>query len=182
MRKLPLHSLADRHPGLTPPIADSLCEAASICLSRHLSPPSEITLHNNDSSKLYSVEWPEPDLRTTRAWANDINATELGACGVSLVAVEMERGLVTIGRAETRTGADYYIAPPGHSGEDFEDCIRLEVSGVDKGNQSILRSRLSQKVKQAQVGNSNLPAIAAVVGFAAQSVIIADVEDRDALE
>ena len=29
------------------------------------------------------------------------------------------------------TGADYYVAPPGNSPEDLEDCLRLEVSGVD---------------------------------------------------
>lgn len=182
MRKLPLHSLSDRHPGLTPSVADTLCEAAGVCLSRHASPPSEITLLNNGDPKLCSLEWTEPDTRTKRAWANEIDTTELGACGVSLAAVELERGLVTVGRAETQTGADYYVALPGHSGEDLEDCIRLEVSGVDKGNQSIIRSRLSQKIKQARAGDSNLPAIAAVVGFSVRSVAIADVEERDELE
>jgi hypothetical protein len=54
----------------------------------------------------------------------------------------------------------------------LENCFRLEVSGVDKGAESLVASRLLEKITQARNGQSNLPALAAVVGFRAQQILI----------
>jgi hypothetical protein len=83
---------------------------------------------------------------------------------VCLAAVEEWQGLVAIKRAETRTGADYYV---GLVGQDFEKALRLEVSGVDRGDANEVSRRLQRKVEQARRGLSNLPAMAVVVGFQA---------------
>jgi hypothetical protein len=112
------------------------------------------------------------------AWANNIDATESGAYGVSLAAVEAERKLVAVRRAETLTGADWYVAPEGTTPDDLENCLRLEVSGVDSGGQSVVETRLKQKIEQARKGKSNLPAIASVVGFKERIVAIQTVSDE----
>jgi hypothetical protein len=75
----------------------------------------------------------------------------------------VELGLLAVQRAETRTGADYYMAPVPVTS--LETAYRLEVSGVDHGDEKAVKRRLSEKVQQARRGSSNLPAIAAVVGF-----------------
>jgi hypothetical protein len=106
------------------------------------------------------------------AWANDIDTTESGAYGVSLAAVEAEENLVAVRRAETLTGADWYIAPLGTDPGDLEDCFRLEVSGVDAGDRRIIETRLQQKINQTRKGASNLPAIASVVGFKEKAIAI----------
>ena len=72
------------------------------------------------------------------------------------------------------TGADYYIAPKGTALDDLEDCLRLEVSGVDRGPESAIDRRLRTKLAQAAAGNSNLPALAGVVGFRARLILVAD--------
>ncbi len=90
-------------------------------------------------------------------------------------ATELLRGLVAVRRAETRTGADYYIAPAGQETEDLEGCFRLEVSGTNLGVSEIKR-RLREKVDQALQGDSNLPALACVVGFRARLIMIHTVE------
>ena len=77
-------------------------------------------------------------------------------------------------RAETRTGADYYVDLPGAEADDLETAIRLEVSGTSGGNTSVIESRLKQKLEQASNGDSNLPAIATVVGFSELRIVIAD--------
>jgi len=77
-----------------------------------------------------------------------------------------------VGRAETLTGADWYVAPNGTSIEDLENCIRLEVSGISAGASADINRRLREKVAQAARGESNLPAIASVVGFKALEVAI----------
>jgi hypothetical protein len=89
--------------------------------------------------------------------------------------VEVERGLVAIARAETLTGADYYVGPVGWDDSDLEGSFRLEVSGTDLGSIATIAQRLKGKVDQAARGHSDLPAIAAVVGFKERIVAVADV-------
>ena len=72
------------------------------------------------------------------------------------------------------TGADYYVAPGDTAPDDLEDWLRLEVSGVDRGPESTIGQRLRAKLDQAAVGNSNLPALAGVVGFRARLIMVAD--------
>jgi len=111
-----------------------------------------------------------------RAWANDIDATESGAYGVALATLQLTDDLVAIARAETLTGADYYVAPAGANVENLEFACRLEVSGIDQSNDDLIAARLRSKVKQAMRGRSNLPAIAAVVGFSSAHVAFDDVQ------
>ena len=90
---------------------------------------------------------------------------------------ELTNGLVAVKRAETKTGADYYVAKHGEIVEDLENCYRLEVSGVDKGSQNTVEQRVRDKLSQAAADNSNLPAIAGVVGFKAKIVILQRLEE-----
>jgi hypothetical protein len=96
-----------------------------------------------------------------------------------LAVAEAEFGHLAVSRAETRTGADYYLGPSTDLGDvdDLERAYRLEVSGVDKGSRSVVRQRLMQKIDQARQGESMLPAFAWVVGFKACLVAVAKVED-----
>lgn len=175
--RLPLEDLSARHPGLTKPIGDSYLEAAAVCLNRHHSSPTEMAAACSGRSVDCMAAWTEPDARTQRAWANDIDTTEAGAYGVSLAAVEAIEGLVAVRRAETLTGADYYVAPIGSDPDDLENCLRLEVSGVNAGNKVTVESRLKNKLEQTAKGISNLPAIASVIGFKERMIAIAKMSD-----
>lgn len=170
--QLRLESLHDRHSGLTKPLGDSFYEAASVCLDRHHESPVDLDISSENKTTKRSAAFVTPDQRVQNAWANEIDTTESGAYGVSLAAVEVTDNLVAVRRAEKLTGADWYIAPFGTSAEDLECCLRLEVSGVDAGNRSDVEARLRQKVEQARRGQSNLPAMASVVGFKERIVLI----------
>lgn len=174
-RRLPLNAMHERHRGLTPAVAGNYQEAAGVCLNRHHHPPVEITLSDNDIESLAEVTWAAPDSRTLHAWANVTDATEAGAYGCVIAGLEELRGLVAVRRAETGTGADYYIGPVGSGVADLEDCLRLEVSGVDHGDHREVVRRLLQKMRQARDGNSSLPALAGVIGFAAKLLMVRDV-------
>ena len=169
--------MSQRHTGLTQVVAESLNEGARVCLSRHHESPVTLGIRERERQTAAVLEWEPPDERTKNAWANDIDATEAGACACVLAAVELVDGLVAVRRAETGSGADYYIAAPGTSAEDLEDCIRLEVSGVDRGQPPTIVRRLKDKLDQAAAGNSNLPAMAGVVGFQAGIILLARLED-----
>ena len=125
---------------------------------------------------LADVEWQATDERTRGAWANEIDTTEAGAYACVLAAVELFDGLVAVFRAETETGADYYIAPPDAGMDDMEENIRLEVSGVDQGSESTVRYRLREKIDQLARAGDDIPGIAGVIGFRAQLILLENLE------
>ncbi len=168
LQNLAISNLAERHQGLTPAISDCFCEATRVCLDRHHQPPATFAIHDNGFGSSATVDWVRADDRCRSAYANETDTTEWGAYACALATTELIRGLVALRRAETGTGADYYLAPPGTTLDDLENCVRLEVSGIDKGTGSDVDVRLLQKVAQARAGASNLPALATVVGFKAQ--------------
>lgn len=172
-----IDGLHERHTGLTAALGGTYTEAACVCLSRHHEPPVTIRLRNGGSEETRLVNFDVPDTRVRNAHANETDATEAGAYGVSLAAVETTVGLVAVRRAETLTGADWYVAPPGTDSEDLESCLRLEVSGVNAGSSTDVQRRLAEKVAQAARGQSNLPAIASVVGFKVLEVAISPIRE-----
>jgi len=176
--RLALDNLADRHTGLTPEIAACFLQAVRVCLDRHHTPPTEFSVENGDQRRAVSVVWEPPNTREKGAWANENEATEKGACPMVLAALEFTAGLVAVGRAETGTGADYYVGQPGTTYDDLEQCFRLEVSGIDRGTDRMVRARLLEKVGQTERGRSNLPAIAGVVGFLAKLITLRFVEGK----
>jgi len=116
-----------------------------------------------------------PGQRVLDAWANSTDATEAGAYGCVIAGIELLRGLYAVRRAETGTGADYYVGPMGSGQGDLEDCFRLEVSGVGAGDHGDISKRLLEKVRQAREGESSLPAVAGVIGFSAKLLMVRDV-------
>jgi hypothetical protein len=173
--QFPIHRLSERHPGLTKALGESYTEAARVCFDRHHNSPIEITISGPVSEISAILEWDLSDKTMLGAYANEIDATEAAAYACALAAVELALGLVGVHRAETKTGADYYIAPVGET-DDLENAIRLEISGMDRGDDAALKRRLKMKVDQAKNGQSNLPALASVVSFQSRKILIQAVE------
>jgi hypothetical protein len=168
-------TLHERHPGLTESQCGGFEEAASVCLSRHHIPPIILQLPDGQTPDTLKVDWTPPDDRVQRAWNNVDDTTENGAYGISIAALESQLGLMVVARAETRTGADWYLAPESNF-DDLENAYRLEVSGSDRGSERDLNRRLGEKVEQARRGKSSLPAIACVVGILVRMIRIQSVD------
>jgi hypothetical protein len=171
-------NLAERHPGITASIGASYEEAARVCLDRHHTSPTKIEIRNADATDQAPAAWTPTNDRTRKAWANEIDTTEFGAYCFALAAIERVERMVALRRAETKTGADYYIGPAGEEMEDLESSFRLEVSGVDKGDSTVVQQRLKRKLDQTASGSSNVPALAAVVGFRVLCIAIARAEPK----
>jgi len=176
-KSLGFTDLFKRHVGVTAAISASYFEAACVCLDRHHASPARFQLRDNQSADVADAQWDRMGQRERNAWANQDDATEAGACGLALAAVELMRGLVAVRRAETQTGVDYYLGKPKESLDHLEASFRLEISGIDKGAASYIEYRLRRKIAQAEKGRSNLPAIASVVVFAALQIVTADVDN-----
>ncbi len=174
--KLRFSDLRERHRGVTEAVGRAYAEAAGVCLDRHHVSPQPFHIVDAPNERRAFAHWAAPDERTKDAWANRDDATEAGAYGLALATVELARGLVAVRRAETLTGSDYYLGTPGEAAHSLKTLFRLEVSGVDSGDEARLAARLNQKIRQADRGNSKLPAIALVIGFRALKALAADVE------
>ena len=117
---LQFSDLSARHIGVSDGLSTAYLEAISVCLDRHHSSPQEFQLRDNGRPEVAAARWMATDTRTKNAWANDDDATEAGAYGLALAAIELLRGLVAVRRAETHTGADYYLGRPDSDLEDLE--------------------------------------------------------------
>lgn len=172
IRTLAVARLHETH-DLKREITDVFASAAAICMERHHRSPTMWSVRlDDDATSEYEVSWSTPTAVDRRSFANHEEATELGACGVALAAVEAHLGLVTFARAEPRTGIDFYLVAPH---EDVPDAISydiddprligLEVSGINRDTDATMRSRLRAKVAQIRRGRSPHHAIAGVAGF-----------------
>jgi len=170
--------MAQRHTGLTLEIAGAYHQAVRVCMDRHHVSPTEFTIKDGVQSMVAFVLWEATDDRMKAAWANEIDTTEQGAYAMVLAAVELMYGLVALRRAETTTGADYYVGPPGTGTDDFESMYRLEIAGRDRASDRMVYAALLEKVEQARRGRSNLPAMAGVVGFLSRLIMLRMVEDK----
>lgn len=175
---LPIHDMASRHPGLTEAIADHYLEAARVCLDRHHQPPINFDVEYGDDRKSAETDWQPTDLRTRNAWANEIEATEAGACACALAAAELAMGMVAVHRAEQGDGADYYIAPNDQRRDDRSLWRRLEISGigVDVDAHGPIDQRVRDKLAQLAKASDPLPGTAGVGAFKAKVIRFADEE------
>src|SRR5579872_2999893 len=148
MAKIELSHLEKRHRGISEGIALAYSEAAQVCLGRHHSPPCVVRITLNGVETNAEADWMPPTERLKDAWRNSIDTTEYGAYCLALAAIEVTSGLFAIYRAETKSGADYYLTPKGTSPPDLENLVRLEVSGIDRGTPQGVESRLRQKLQQ----------------------------------
>ena len=171
-----LEKLHERHRGLVQEVAAYYALAAAVCLSKHHIAPVPVRVSAEQRADAeYLATWPAVTLDQIGAMDNDDDATRDGAYAVVLAAAEAHLGLVAIRRAKQKTGCDYYVAPAANACAkdpelNLEDAVRLEVSGIDRGNESEVRTRLRQKVEQAMAGKSNLPAMAGVVAFSSRRI------------
>ena len=168
-------NLSERHPGLTTAIGDSFEKAARVCLGRRHGPPARIVLRDNGQRHERQADWREADDREKVAWANEIDATEAGAYALALAAMDALRGLVAVARAETLTGADYYLGLVDAHIEDLDAAIRLEISGTNSAGTGVIARRLSRKKAQLKSGIGNLPAVVSIVSFGLPQVLSVDV-------
>lgn len=169
-RLLRFDDLAGRHP-IDPHQLQCYANAAKVRLAAHHAPPVAFEATSKGETVQYQLAWEPVDDMLRRSYNNVEDATRDGAYVLAFAAVEDLEGLVSIGRAETKTGADYYVAPAGTAAEDFEAALRLEVSGTD-GTPAVVRARLRQKQKQTRDGTGTEPAIAAVVGFKSRMILV----------
>nr|OAI70778.1 hypothetical protein RSP597_15820 [Ralstonia solanacearum] len=156
---------------MDPAQLDTCSNAARVRLDVHHTAPVEFQMESEGVARTYLLQWSPVDNKLKRSYLNEDDAKRDGAYAIALAAVDELRELVGVARCETRTGADYYVAPASSNPDDLEEAFRLEVSGSDSDEKQV-RYRLKQKQQQTRDGKSNRPAMAAVVGFRTKLILV----------
>lgn len=152
-------------PGITPVAASQLYEAYEVCM--HTSGHSEkvklmLSGMNNDSIDLLWVD--EYNDQKERAYADMQYTVEHGAICLSVMLSTVLTPYTIIERSRKGTGFDYWLGDK--NSVLFQKKARLEVSGILKGDDSVLNRRYAAKVEQTQKSDGlKLPAYISVIEF-----------------
>lgn len=154
-------------PGITPTMGAVLAEAAGVCLENQRHNLGVDMAMKGIHTHTFQVFWPEVTEQARRSWNDMDEATEFGACGVAISLILRCTSYTVIERSRKGSGFDYWL---GHQEDKhlltFEKKARLEVSGIQNGTNSQVKTRVQNKINQTKrSGSSGLPAYIAVIEF-----------------
>lgn len=164
---LNLEDLGRGLPGITPALGSCFAEAAGKCLEDQRHERGVIMQIGGDCKHRIRVLWGTIGdvLQRQRAWNDEEVATEFGAYGIAAMIIQELSPYTVAERARKGPGFDFWLGRKGSDTLLFQDKARLEVSGVRKGNEQGIASRLSRKRKQISRSDGALPGAVIVVEF-----------------
>lgn len=167
MRTLLLTDLSPAIPALTSEIGAYFVQACYVCfaLNNH---PARLQLQVSGAfSELFTVEWPGAvSNQMKRAWNDPDEATEQGAYGIAILLIRALTSHTVIERSRKGSGFDYWIGDvTDDTSAPFERKARLEASGIAKGTNAMIRSRVVRKLNQTKASDGVYPAYIVVVEF-----------------
>jgi len=161
---LDLNDLGKGLPAITPVFGKTLAEAGGVCFESEGHIKGDQLYVMGDSNNKYSLAWPPVTEQAIRCWNDPEVTTEHGAVGVAVLLAKKEIGYAVIERSRKGTGFDYWMGD--ESSIPFQSKARLEISGIRRGHDSIVKARVKQKLQQTNLSDGLLlPAYVIVVEF-----------------
>ena len=88
------------------------------------------------------------------------------AYGIAFLIIQELTDYTVIERSRRGTGFDYWLGKKTNNNDlPFQNAVRLEVSGIRKGDDSRIKARIKQKLEQVRPTDGKLPAYIVVVEF-----------------
>ncbi|HAG81465.1 MAG TPA: hypothetical protein DCL61_09885 [Cyanobacteria bacterium UBA12227] len=142
-------------------------DAAAVCLEEqgHHSP---VTLQIDGIGACeIEIQWNAINDTIRRFNADQEVATEYGAYGIAALIMPHLTNLTIIERSVKGKGFgfDFWLGSNDEKDTLFQRKARLEVSGIRKGSESIIQSRVNMKLKQISPSDRVAPGYVAVVEF-----------------
>ena len=135
-------------PAITPAMGAALAEAGAVCLESqgHTAGVRLAVRGYRDGG--YTLDWPAVSSQARDLAYNEAErATEVGALGIAILVAQAETGYAVMEPSRRGTGFDYWL------GETSDDGIvytaGLEVSGIRRGDETLIRARVREKLRQA---------------------------------
>ncbi len=139
-------------------------EAAAVCLEANDHFKGVTMKVEGDFSCQFKLKWKAVSPRMKNSREDMAYTVESGAYCLAMLVVEKLTGLKVTRQSQKRTGFDYWLGDVGDLG--MQNCARLEVSGILKGNLARINSRLKEKIKQTKKSDTlDLPAYVVIVEF-----------------
>ena len=160
---LDLNDLGNGLPAITPDFGQALAEAGGVCLESQGHGQGVRLSVRGYSSNSHPLAWPSITEQSRRCWNDPDEATEYGATGIAVLLAKKEFGYVALQRSRKGTGFDYWMGD--ETTRPFENKARLEISGIRQGNDTTIRARIRQKLKQTTRSGGLLPVYIIVVEF-----------------
>ena len=162
-KMIDLNELNSGLPAISPAFGSCLAEAGGVCLAAQGHQFDKEMLVQGTHQKSFRLRWPQITQQVLNCWNDLESATEHGAMGVAILLIRKLAGYSVVQRSRKGTGFDYWL---GHDdGIPFQNMARLEVSGIRKGDERTIKTRVRQKLKQVAKSDGSLPAYIVVVEF-----------------
>lgn len=161
---LNLSELADGSPAITSSFGQYLAEAGALCLESQGHVQGKQLMVKGDHAHQFAIYWPHVTDQIQRCLNDPEVATEYGAIGIAVLLTKKLIGFSVVQRSRKGTGFDYWlgndtIAP-------FQNKARLEISGIRKGDDKAVKTRIDKKINQTDPSDkTGLPAYIVIVEF-----------------
>lgn len=162
---LDLRSLANGRPGITAAWGTVLAEAATVCLEDQQHSPGvqlRVRGHSNGGCLL---EWQNGNDQMRLCYNDSGYTTEHGAYGVAILIAELLTGLTVTERSDKGTHVDFWLGEEDDDSPPFSSEARLEVSGIRRGDDGTIASRLREKMVRLDGIEHPLTAFVIIVEF-----------------
>jgi hypothetical protein len=165
-KKLVITKFNQGLPAITPAFGAALAEACAICFTNQGHTQGvEITVKGS-FTEVFKLYWQEVTDQMLRCWNDSEYTTEQAAYGIAFLVIQELTDYTVIERSRRGTGFDYWLGKKSDNYElPFQNAVRLEVSGIRKGDESRIKSRVQQKLQQVSPSDGILPAYIVVVEF-----------------
>lgn len=154
----------EEHHFLTVAAGINFAHAASVCLESQGHAVQVDICGEGHYIKNYSSTRCEVTEQMKRTWGDEEYTTEQGAYGVALLVASKELNVKAIEKSRKKTGIDYWLGTRDNFL--FQKKVRLEVSGIRNGPDSMIRTRFAEKMGQSEKSDAiKLPALIVIVEF-----------------
>jgi hypothetical protein len=135
-------------PAITPAFGETLVEAIAICLTERKHPTGVTLEIEGDFQTQICLNYPPVTAQMQRCWNDAEYTTEQAAYGMAFLLIRHLTQLTVIERSRKGSGFDYWLGIE-QPNLPFQRMMRLEVSGIRQGNDSLIKTRV--RIKQEQV-------------------------------
>ena len=154
-------------PGWSLTFGATCAEAAAVCLDdQGHSAPVHLSINGSHLGTV-ALTWAKVDDTIRRFNADQDVATEYGAYGIAALIMPHLTWLTIIERSVKGKGLgfDFWLGSIDDAAPLFQRKARLEVSGIRRGSEALIQSRVSMKLRQISPSDVVAPGYVVVVEF-----------------
>ena len=167
-RKINLDDLCEGIRNLTAVRGAGFCEAGAVSLDRQGHSSGVSLFVTGAFAEEIEITYPNVTEKMRKSWKDDKEAVDDGASGIAILMMRDLTKLTVVERSVTGTGFDYWLGPEDKNDDEliFQDKVRLEISGINKGSTADVRRRVEEKLTQTKQSDCwKLDAYVVVVEF-----------------